>query len=89
MYSTRRIEFTMQLQDDYGREFLDLKLKFENGKIAVDIFAKPPNSFTCLLLTSCYPRENPNNIPHGIPLRLRHICNIGKKFNSKATVYKN
>ena len=38
----------MQVQDEDGVEFLDLKLKLENSKIAEDVFAKPTNSFTCV-----------------------------------------
>ena len=40
----------MQIKDEDRLEFLDLKLKFENGKIAVDVFAKPRNSSTYVLL---------------------------------------
>ena len=36
--STRNIKFTIQVQDDDGIEFLDLKRKSENSKIAVDVF---------------------------------------------------
>ena len=52
--STGKIKFTMQVQDEDGIEFLDLKLKLENSKIAVDAFAKPTNSFTYALPTSYY-----------------------------------
>ena len=47
----------MQVQDEDGIEFLDLKLKLENSKIAVDVFSKPTNSFTYVLPTSCYPSK--------------------------------
>ena len=36
--STGNIKFTIQVQSDDGIEFLDLKLKSENSKIAVDVF---------------------------------------------------
>ena len=42
----------MQVQDEDGIEFLELKLKLENSKITVDVFAKPTNSFTYALPTS-------------------------------------
>ena len=86
---TSKIKFTMQVQDEDGIEFLELKLKLENSKIAVDVFAKPINSFTYVLPTSCYPRKSINNIPHGITLRLRHICDTDEKFNSSSIQYKN
>ena len=71
--SIGKIKFTMQVQGDDGIEFLDLKLKLENSKIAVDVFAKPTNSFTYVLPTSCYPKKSINNIRGGIALRLRRI----------------
>ena len=81
--STGKIKFTMQVQDEDRIEFLDLKLKCENSTIAADVFAKPSNSFTYVLPTSCYPRKSVNNVPHGITLRLRRICDADEKFNSR------
>ena len=72
--STSKIKFTIQVQDEDGIEFLDLKLKFKNSKIEVDVFTKPSSSFTYVLPTSCYPRKSLNNISHGIALRLRRTC---------------
>ena len=77
------------MQDEDGLELLDLKLKYKNGKIAVDVFAKPINNFAYVLPTSCYPRKSLNNIPHGITLLLRRICDTDEKFNSRAAKYKN
>ena len=71
----------MLVQDEDWIEFLDLKLKLRNSKIAVDGFAKPTNSFTYVLPISCYPRKSINNIPRGIALRLRRICDTDEKFN--------
>ena len=79
----------MQLQDEDGIEFLDLKLKFENSAIAADVFAKLANSFTYVLPTSCYSGKSFNNIPHGIALRLRRICDANEKFNSRSIEHKN
>ena len=79
----------MQVQDEDWIEFLDLKLKLRNSKIAVDGFAKPTNSFRYVLPTNCYPRKSINNIPRGIALPLRHICDTDEKFNSRSTEYKN
>ena len=42
---------------DDGLEFLDLKLKMVNGKISVDVFSKPTNSFTYVLPSICYHDE--------------------------------
>ena len=40
------IKFVIQVQDKDRIKFLDLKIKFENGKIAVNVFPKSTNSFT-------------------------------------------
>ena len=44
---TQKIKFTMQVvEPDNYLEFLDLKRKWEKGKITVDVRSKPTNSFT-------------------------------------------
>ena len=83
------MKFTVQVQNEDGIEFSELKLKLENSNIAVDVFAKPTNSFTYVLLTSCYPRKSLNKMPRGIALRLRRICDTDEKFNSRSIEYKN
>ena len=52
--SLGQIKFTKQVKDEDGIEILDLTLKFENSKIAVDIFAKGTNRFTYVLPTSFF-----------------------------------
>ena len=42
-----------------------------------------------MLPTSCYPRKSINNIPRGVALRLRRICDTDEKFNSRSIEYKN
>ena len=46
MDKTGKINFNMEVASDRGLEFFDLKLKIVEGKIRVDIFAKPTNSFS-------------------------------------------
>ena len=87
--STGKIKFTMKVQEEERIEFLGLELKLENSKIAVDVFAKPKNSFTYVLPTSFCPRKSLNNIPRGIALGLRRICDTDEKFNSRSIEYKN
>ena len=62
-------------------EILDLKLKMINGKISVDVLSKPINSFTYVLSSTCYPNRNIKNIPNGIALRLRSICESDRKYD--------
>ena len=78
--STGKIKFIMQVQDEDETEFLELKLNLENSKIAIDVSAKPTNSLTYELPTSCYPRKSLNNIPQCTALRLRRICDTDEKF---------
>ena len=77
---TGKIQFTIQPAGDDGLEFLDLKLKMVNGKISVDVFSKPTNSFTYVLPSTCYPNRNIRNVPKGIALRLRRICDSDEKY---------
>ena len=51
---TGKIKFTMQIADETGLEFLDLKLKIVEGKINVDVYSKRTNSFTYVLPSFCY-----------------------------------
>ena len=74
-----KIKFTMQIADSKGLEFLDLLLKFDKNKIEVDVYAKPTNSFTYVLPTTCYPTRSINDIPKGIALLLRRICDSDKR----------
>ena len=50
-------------------------------KICVDVFAKLTNSFTYVLPSTCYPKKNINNVPKGIALRLRRVCDTEEKFD--------
>ena len=86
---TGKIKFTMQVADDNGLESLDLILKIENGRISVDIYSKPTNNFTYVLPSTCYPRNNINNVPRGIALRIRRICDNDEKFAARSTEYGN
>ena len=69
-------------------EFLDLRIECVEGKLSVDVFAKPTNSFTYVKPSTCYPLKNINNVPRGIALRLRRICDTDKKFEFCANEYK-
>ena len=68
MDETGKIKFTMAIAGDTNLEFLDLKLKINEGKIRVDDFAKSTNSFSYTTPDTCYPKINICNIPRGIAL---------------------
>ena len=48
-------------------EFLDLKLRFhkESKQISEDLFAKQSDSFTYVLASTCFPKNNIKNIHKG------------------------
>ena len=50
---------------------------------------KPTNSFTYVLPSTCYPKKNINNVPKGIALRLRRICDTDEKFDIRSSEYQN
>ena len=88
--STGEIKFTMQITDEYDLDSLDLELKInENSKTTAGIFSKPTNSFTYAMPSTCYPFNNINDVPRGIPLRLKCICESNENFTVRSNVYKN
>ena len=87
---TKKIQVTMEVATD-TLEFLDLKLKCdeESKQISVDVFAKDNGSFTYVLPSTCFPKNNIENIPKGVPLRLRRICNSDEKLEKHSAEYEN
>ena len=80
----------MSVANQSTLEFLDLSLHInEQNKICVDVYAKPTNSFTYVLPSTCYPKRNINNIPKSIALRLRRICDSDEKFDMHSDEYQN
>ena len=89
MDTTGKIKFTMEIASENGLEFLDLKLKIPESKIRVYVYAKPTNSFNYTSPSTCYPRNNIRNIPKGIALRLRRICDDDETFDTHSTECQN
>ena len=88
MDKTSKINFTMQIESDPDLGFLDLKLKTVEGKIRVDVFAKPTNSFSYTTPSTSYPKKNISNIPKDITLRFRRICDDYVTFDKRSLKYK-
>ena len=86
---TAKIKFTMQVANENGLDLSDLKLKIVEGKITVDVYSKPTNSFTYVLPSTCYPYKNIRNVPKGVALRLRRICVTDEKYNQRSSEYQN
>ena len=79
---TKKIQFTMEVATD-TLEFLDLKLKFdkESKQISVDVFPKDANSFTYVLPSTCFPKNNIGNkvllyVLEGFAILMRNLKNI-------------
>ena len=89
MDTTGKIKFTMEIASENGLEFLGLKWKIAEGKIRVDVYAKPTNSFSSTLPNTCYPKNNICNMLKGIALRLRRICDHDETFDKRSTEYQN
>ena len=87
---TKKFQFTMEVAID-TLEFLDPSLKFdkESKQISVDTFAKDTNSFTYGLPSTCFPKNNIENIPKGVALHLRKIYNSDQKFRKHSAEYQN
>ena len=77
---TEKIQFAMKVAI-HTLEFLELKLKFDEAskQISVSTFAKDIYSFTNVLSSTCFPKNNIENIPKGVASRLRRICNSDEK----------
>ena len=83
--TTGKIKFTMSVANESVLEFLDLSLHIDkHKKICVDVFAKPTNSFTYVLPSTCYPKKNINNVPKGIA-----NCDTDEKFDICSYEYQN
>ena len=89
MDKTGKIKFTMEIAGDTGLEFLDLKLKINEGKIRVYVFVKSTYSFSYTTTNTCYPKNNICNTPRGIALRLRRICDDDETFEKRSSEYQN
>ena len=81
-----KIKLTMSVVNESVQEFLDFSLHVNaQNKICVDVYAKPTNSFTYVLPTTCYLKRNINNIIKSIALRrLRRKCDSDKKFDMRS-----
>ena len=85
---TKKVQFTMEVAKDV-LEFLDLKLKFdkEYKRISVDILSKATNGFRYVLASTCFPKNSIENVPKGVALRLRRICDSENKFGEHSVQY--
>ena len=87
---TKKIQITVEVATG-TLEFLGLKIKFDKEikQIYVDVFTKETYSSTYVLHSTCFPKNNVENIPKDVALRLRKICDSDKKFEKRSAEYEN
>ena len=87
---TKKNQYTMKVATD-TLEILGHKLKFnkESKQIFVYVFAKDTESFTYVLPSTCFSKNNIENIPKSVALRLRRICDSDEKFERHCAEYQN
>ena len=79
----------MQVANEHGLDFLDFKLKIVEWKINSDVYSKPTNSVTYVLPSTCYTYKIIRNVPKGIALKLRRICDTDEIYNQGFSEYQN
>ena len=87
---TKKIQIAVEVATG-TLEFLGLKIKFDKEikQIYVDVFTKETYSSTYVLHSTCFPKNNVENIPKDVALRLRKICDSDKKFEKRSAEYEN
>ena len=70
---------------------MEVTFKFdkESKQISVDVFAKDTDSFTYVLPSTCFIKNNIENIPKSVASHLRRICNSDEKFEKHSAEYQN
>ena len=75
-------------------QFLDFKPKLDkkSKQNSADVFVEDTESFTYVLPSTCFPKNNLENIPKSVALevrRIRRICNSDEKFEKHSAKYQN
>ena len=58
METIGKMKVAMEITGENGLKFLDLKMKIAEGKIRVDAYVKPSNSFSCTSPNTCYSKKH-------------------------------
>ena len=72
--SNNHMKFTIIFSNNYSQThitFLDIKVKFNNGKLVTELYAKPLASFQYLHRTSYYPPHTFRAITKSLLIRIR------------------
>ena len=60
--------------------FLDVKVKLNDGHLETDLYTKPTDAFLYLNSSSNHPKHVKSNIPKGQFIRIRRICSNTKDY---------
>ena len=82
-----KLSFTVKYSER-KLDFLDTTIYLEDGKLEFDVYSKPIDSHLYLLPDSCHPKENTENIPYGVALRLWRTCSKEATFEKRSKEYK-
>ena len=63
-------------------EFLDTLVQLENGKLATDLYSKPPDKHLFLQWKSNHPSHTKNAVPYGLGIRIKRICQTEALYQS-------
>ena len=80
MDKTDKTKCTIEIAGDTDLEFLDLKLKINEGKVIVNVYAKSTNRFSYTTANTCCTKNNKGYIPRGIALQ-KKIIRVPKLLN--------
>ena len=80
-----KLSFTVKYSES-KLDFLDTTIYLEDGKLEFDVYSKATDSHLYLLPYSYHPKENTENIPYGVALRLRRIWSKEEIFDQKQRI---
>ena len=77
---------TIKFTAEYSKEevsFLDLNIKFNDGKLKADLFVKPTDTHQFLDPTSSHLYDSKKGIPYSQALRVDRICSHNTNFDKR------
>ena len=88
--SNNHMKSTIKFTTNYSQThitFLDTKVKFNNGKLVTELYAKPSASFQYLHRTSYHPPHTFRAITKSQFIRIRRICTTQEDYWAHATKF--
>ena len=79
------IKFTAEVSNTHV-DFLDMTVKFKDGRLWTDLFTKPTDSHSYLRYESCHPKHTMFSLPFSQFLRVRRICTHLEDFEKHGMI---